>query len=166
MYVNIIISSIIALIAVILLAEDRIRRARERKHSMSFMEGLDLTGFPIVTMMNNGMKLNFVLDTGSVHSLINQSVISDLDYKNTSYVVTISGIDNASREDEKTVRMKLLYKDKVTEGMFVVTDLSGVFDTVKKETGVQLHGLLGSEFFKENKYIIDYKEMVAYSKKI
>lgn len=133
---------------------------------MSFMEGLDLTGFPIVTMMNNGMKLNFVLDTGSVHSLINQSVISDLDYKNTSYVVTISGIDNASREDEKTVRMKLLYKDKVTEGMFVVTDLSGVFDTVKKETGVQLHGLLGSEFFKENKYIIDYKEMVAYSKKI
>lgn len=166
MYIDIIISSVIALVAVLLLVEERTKRARERKHSMSFMEGLDLTGFPIVTMVNNGNKFNFVLDTGSVHSLINEKIIDSLECEDTSYVVTISGIDNTTREDERTVMMKLVYKDKVTEGMFVVTDLSGVFDTVKKETGVQLHGLLGSDFFKENRYIIDYKEMIAYSKKI
>lgn len=139
---------------------------RTKVHSMSFMEGLNLTGFPVVTLMNNGQKLNFVLDSGSVHNLINKSVVDTLTYKKTDFVATISGIENNLREEERAIEMNLVYKDKVTEGLFVVTDLDSVFNAVKKETGVQLHGLLGSDFFKENKYVIDYKEMVAYSKKI
>lgn len=138
----------------------------KRKHYMSFLEGLDLTGFPIVTMSNNGTKMNFVLDTGSVHSLINKDIIENLIYKETSYVVTISGIDDKHREDEPAITMELSYKDKTVRGMFVMTDLSSIFNSVKKETGVQLHGLLGSDFFKQNKYIIDFNEMIAYSKKI
>ena len=133
---------------------------------MSFMEGLDLTGFPVVTLYNNGAKLNFVLDTGSVHSLINKEAVNNLPHEETEYVVTISGIDNKERQDEPAVQMTLTHRDKVISGMFVVTDLSEVFSSVKRETGVQLHGLLGSDFFRQNKYIIDYKELVAYSKKI
>ena len=139
---------------------------RQIKHTMSFMEGFNLTGFPVVTLTNNDQKLNFVLDTGSVHSLINKSVVKTLSYDDAEYLVTISGIDNTLRKEEETIRMKLVYKDRVTEGMFVKTDLDNVFATVKRETGVQLHGLIGSDFFKENKYVIDYKEMIAYSKKI
>ena len=107
-----------------------------------------------------------VLDTGSVHSLINKSVIQYIEYNETEYVATLSGIDNITREEENAIEIPLQYKGKVTRSIFVVTELSACFDEIKKETGVQLHGLLGSDFFVENRYIIDYNEMVAYSKRI
>lgn len=138
----------------------------KRKHFLSFMEGLNLTGLPIVTLSNNGVNLNFVLDTGSAHSILQKDVLPKLIYKKTDFVCQLSGIDNILREEEKTVIMQLQYKDKVVSGLFVVSDLSACFNDIKKETGVQLHGLLGSNFFTQNKYIIDYNEMIAYSKKI
>ena len=130
------------------------------------MEGLNLTGLPIVTLTNNGHKLNFVLDTGSANSLINKDELGRVAFENTDYVSSISGIDNKVRKEEVVVKMSLVYKDKITEGLFVVTDLNDVFASIRSETGVQLHGLLGSNFFAENKYVIDYNEMVAYSKRI
>lgn len=161
-----IIVSLLVILVVLYFTWVLINNIKQRKHYMSFLEGLDLTGFPIVTMSNNGTKMNFVLDTGSVHSLINKDIVESLIYNETSYVVTISGIDDKHREDEPAITMELSYKDKTVRGMFVMTDLSSIFTSVKKETGVQLHGLLGSDFFKQNKYIIDFNEMVAYSKKI
>lgn len=161
-----IIFSVLLLLLGIVLIADILHKGKERKHMMSFMEGLDLTGFPIVTMVNNGMKFNFVLDTGSVHNLINQQALENMVFEKTDYSATISGIENQAREEENVVKMRLTYKDKTTEGLFVATDLRDVFASVRKETGVQLHGLLGSDFFKENRYIIDYNEMVAYSKRI
>lgn len=150
----------------LMLVTDMLVQKKETKHKMSFMEGLNLTGLPVVTMVNNGKKLNFVLDTGSVHSLINKSVIQYIEYNETEYVATLSGIDNITREEENAIEIPLQYKGKVTRSIFVVTELSACFDEIKKETGVQLHGLLGSDFFVENRYIIDYNEMVAYSKRI
>lgn len=161
-----IVFSVLFLCLGIVCIADILRKGKERRHTMSFMEGLDLTGFPIVTMVNNGMKFNFVLDTGSVHNLINQQALENMVFEKTDYSATISGIENKTREEEKVVKMTLTYRDKTTEGLFVATDLSDVFANVRKETGVQLHGLLGSDFFKENRYIIDYNEMVAYSKRI
>ena len=150
----------------LMLVTDMLVQRKETKHKMSFMEGLNLTGLPVVTMVNNGKKLNFVLDTGSVHSLINKSVIQHIEYNETEYVATLSGIDNITREEENAIEIPLQYKGKITRSIFVVTGLSTCFDEIKKETGVQLHGLLGSDFFVENRYIIDYNEMVAYSKRI
>lgn len=165
MYVNIILGTLAVLIAVFLTI-GFLQERTEKKHYMSFMEGLNLTGLPIVTLTNNGHKLNFVLDTGSANSLINKDVLGRISFDNTDYVSNISGIDNKVRKEEVVVKMSLIYKDKITEGLFVVTDLNDVFASIRSETGVQLHGLLGSNFFVDNKYVIDYNEMVAYSKRI
>ena len=161
----VILGTLVFVLALVLVTDMLVQR-KETKHKMSFMEGLNLTGLPVVTMVNNGKKLNFVLDTGSVHSLINKSVIPHIEYNETEYVATLSGIDNITREEENAIEIPLQYKGKITRSIFVVTELSACFDEIKKETGVQLHGLLGSDFFVENRYIIDYNEMVAYSKRI
>ena len=130
------------------------------------MEGFDLTGLPIVTLQNNGKKFNFVLDTGSYHSIINTDVLNHIPHKETDMSASIAGIDGVTHKDQAVVHTEFLYKDKTIPARLVVSDLSKVFAEIKKETGVQLHGLLGSDFFRDNRYIIDYKEMVAYSKKI
>lgn len=135
-------------------------------HKVSFMEGLNLTGLPVVTLFNNNRAFNFVLDTGSYHSIINEEVLKHCEHEKSDIMADLAGIDGVIHKDQKIVHMTLQYKDKNLPAKFIVSDLSGVFNQIKKETGVHLHGLLGSDFFRENKYIIDYKEMVAYSKKI
>ena len=137
-----------------------------RRHKVSFMEGLDLTGLPIVTLQNNGRKFNFVLDTGSYNSVINERVLENMEYENTHHIVDLMGIDGISHNSQKVIRAELGYKNKSITAQFVVANMDGIFDAVKRETGAQLHGLLGSNFFRENKYIINYDELVAYSKKV
>ena len=39
------------------------------------------------------------------------------------------------------------------------------FENIKKETGVTVHGILGSRFFKQNESILDFCEFKAYFKK-
>ena len=49
--------------------------------SMSFRETMDLCELPIVTFMNNGKKLNFLLDTGASKSVIHSGALEGLTYK-------------------------------------------------------------------------------------
>ena len=60
--------------------------------------------------------------------------------------------------------MTIYYKDQKFEEEFSITDLDGAFDIIKKENGVQIHGILGSKFFEKYKYILDFKELIAYIK--
>ena len=50
---------------------------------ISFRESMDLVELPIVTFMNNGKKLNFLLDTGASYSSINEAALEGLSYVET-----------------------------------------------------------------------------------
>ena len=56
------------------------------------------------------------------------------------------------------------YKDKDYEYPYVMQDMKAAFGSIKKETGVTIHGILGAKFFNEFKYVLDFKELIAYSK--
>jgi hypothetical protein len=43
-------------------------------------------------------------------------------------------------------------------------DISQTLIALKEEYGVTVHGLLGTGFFTKYKYILDFNEMIAYSK--
>ena len=92
----IIIKIIISLLATILLAvlvntyEDIKKR---NKLKMSFKEALDLVELPIVTFLNKGIKLNFLLDTGSSQSIINESMLPSLDTKKSEDSMIIVGVE-------------------------------------------------------------------------
>lgn len=49
--------------------------------------------------------------------------------------------------------------------IFQAVDMSKAFKNIKQETGVSLQGILGNDFFVKYKYVIDFKEFVAYIKK-
>ena len=128
---------------------------------MSFRESMDLTDLPIVTFYNNKEKLNFLLDTGSNVSYINSSVIPKLKYfKKDSNVSTI-GIEGNEVKSDSIYLINLTYKNKDFEYTFNSMNLNKSFNIIKKETGVQLHGILGSTFFKEYGYILDFSTLTA-----
>lgn len=130
---------------------------------ISFKESLDLTNVPIITFENNGRKLNFLLDTGSNRSLINARELETCDYRDDNSYNKLVGIDGIERT-VFNVHLPLKYKTSEYKELFQVTDISNLCDDAKRETGVNLHGILGNTFFIKYKYIIDFEELVAYSK--
>jgi len=162
----IIIKIIISLLATILLAvlvntyEDIKKR---NKLKMSFKEALDLVELPIVTFVNKGTKLNFLLDTGSSQSLINESMLFSLETKRIEDTMFIVGTDG-NKISSNLCTMKVGYKDQEFEHNFAIKDLDEAFGVVKQESGVQIHGILGSDFLQKYKYVLDFKELIAYPK--
>lgn len=148
--------------------EDYYKRKKQNQQEciekMSFKEAMDLTSLPIVTFTNGDTKLNFLLDTGSNVSQINASLIKDLKCSLLNEGRDIIGIEGNVMQTNYC-KMTISYKDLTFDNEFVVLDLSKAFNSVKQSTGVQIHGILGSQFFQKYKYILNYDELIAYSKK-
>lgn len=138
---------------------------RRNEEVMSFMESLNLTNVPVVTFKEGKVKLNFLLDTGASESYISESASKmllgtpvDTDYSCT----TGSGQSNSAKMIEACLTYK---KSDYKQDLFIMPSLDESFAKVKKESGVQIHGILGSNFFSKYNYVLDFDEMVAYSKK-
>lgn len=131
--------------------------------TMSIKESMDLVELPIITMINDGNKYNFIVDTGANDCLISDKcekiMCSPLRKKNE-----MIGIGGEKRECH-TVGIDLIYKDKTFNATFNVTDIDNIINTIKAEYGVTIHGILGTKFLDEYNYVIDFKDYTIYRKK-
>ena len=155
---------ILLIVLVAVFVANTIKKNRRGDDSkISFKEAMDLVELPVVTFYNGDKKLNFLLDTGSNVSHINSSVVSSLDCKKTGISKEHMGIEGNIKNTEMC-EMSIYYKNQKFEGEFYMTDLDNAFDIIKQESGVQIHGILGSKFFEKYKYVLDFGELVAYVK--
>lgn len=138
-------------------------RRQKKKEVMSFREAMDLVELPIITFYNNDKKLNFLLDTGSDLSYINKSILPSLEYKKIDESRNIISVGGNS-QSLGCCDMTVTYKNKKFIDRFYISDLDEAFGAIKAETGVQIHGILGSKFFAKYKYILDFESLIAYSK--
>ena len=136
---------------------------KKNKSKISFKESMDLTELPVITFVNNNVKLNFLLDTGSNNSLINKSILNMLDYKELNGTSNLIGVEGNNIKNS-ICEMKIEYKDYVFDTTFNIADLDTPFNVIKQEDGVQLHGILGSLFFQKYKYVLDFQSLIAYMK--
>lgn len=131
--------------------------------AMSFQNSMDLAELPVVTFRQGDKKINFLLDTGSNNCIIDSNILKNIDHKMLDVETNILGLEgNAQKTGVCTIKMT--YKDKEYEYPYVIQDMSAAFDSIKKETGVTVNGMLGSKFFNEFKYVLDFDELIAYSK--
>ena len=136
---------------------------REKRDKISFKESMDLTDLPIITLYNGKTKINFLLDTGSNLSHINRSYLSNLEYQDLNIEQDTIGMEG-NKVTSKLCRIKVLYKENRYEEEFVASDLDNAFNTIKQESGVQIHGILGNKFFEKYKYVLDFSNLTAYVK--
>ena len=137
-------------------------RKKTSYDSMSFRETMDLTGLPIVTFKQGENKFNFILDTGAFSSIINSEILDKLQYTEIEGKSVGYGVDGIEHHMDR-VGIVLTYKDKNYSDVFRVLDMTTSFDALKRDYGVTVHGLLSSAFFERYKYILNYKELIAYS---
>lgn len=134
---------------------------------MSFMEAFNLTEMTIVTLFNNGHKLNFLLDTGSNNAYISKSAsqIEGLSYE----VIPTQGTNVTGSVGQcsctEAIRISLTYKDYTyNTDLFVLDTLDESFKSIKESDGVQLHGILGTLFLQKHNFVLDFDELIAYKK--
>ena len=155
---------VVILVLVIVFIINTIDDIRKRNNSkISFKEAMDLVELPVVTFYNGDTKLNFLLDTGSNVSYINSSIIPLLVHEKTDKEMNTIGIEG-NKVSNQFCKMSVTYKNQVFEEEFSIADLDEAFGGVKQESGVQIHGILGSKFFERYKYVRDFKELTAYIK--
>lgn len=141
--------------------ENKLLRERSK---ISIQSSMDLVQLPIITFYNENTKLNFVLDSGSTQSHISQesSKLLKGNFIDTEYSFnTASGSNNASIMVETILK----YKEEEFNVELIINDgLDEAFQNIKEENGVQVHGILGSDFLKKYKYIMDFAELTVYHK--
>lgn len=156
--------SICGLVFIMVIAYFIVKYHNNNVITMSFRETMDLIGLPIVTFRNNNRRFNFLLDTGASTSVINSTILSEIKYNKTEFKGTVFGMEG-NQVESPLIYIELTYKDKQYSDTFQCVDMTAAFDSVKQEYGVTIHGILSSHFFEKYKYILDFKDLIAYSKK-
>lgn len=131
------------------------------KDVMSFKQSMELCDMPIVTFYIGDRKLNFVLDTGCVQSMLDADVIDKykLDINYTKETFEVWGANGKCSTDKMGV-LCLYYNNKKFEETFVCSStIKHTFSWLKQNKGVTVHGLLGSNFFNTYKYILDFNKL-------
>ena len=135
----------------------------KQNRKMSFRESMDLAEMPVVTFYQGENKFNFLLDTGSNLSHISIEAANKLTGQRKDATAKVTGIGEATTSG--VCRTSLSYKGAEYEIDLCITDhLTKTFAEIKKESGVQVHGIIGNQFFQKHKYILDFKNLVAYTK--
>lgn len=132
---------------------------------ISFKESLDLTDLPIITVYQGSKRFNFLIDTGATKSIFDSNQIDSLiTYKDTDDISYVMGIEG-NKSIVRNISISFYRNELKFNSIFQAVDMSKAFKNIKQETGVSLQGILGNDFFVKYKYVIDFKEFVAYIKK-
>ena len=161
MIFEVVIILIIIVIAPIII--NGVQDYNKKKVKMSFKESMNLTELPVITFYNKSTKLNLLLDTGSNECVINSKIIDSLNYTKLDKKGSVFGMEGNSI-DIDYISIDFTYNNKSYSSSFQVVDMQDAFDRVKQESGVTIHGILGNLFFEKYKYVLDFKELAAYTK--
>ena len=127
--------------------------------------GLKKTGLPLIVVEINQQNLCFLLDTGSNKNLIDQRVYEF--FKELVEAVgssTILGLEG-NKLDTPIIKLSFNFESHSYSTNFNVIDSTNAFGAIEKESDIQIHGILGNEFFMENEWVLDFEKLTVYSAK-
>ena len=123
---------------------------------------------PVITLTNNGIALNFLIDTGSNISHICPSAVSLIKYQHvgSDNEVKVAGLGSIN---QGVTTCSATFKDTLSKeykvNLSISEDLETTAKYIKDATGIEIHGLLGTDFLQEHKYVIDFKALEIYARK-
>lgn len=139
---------------------------RTKKYElMSFKQAMELLQLPVISFYVGKQLYNFLLDTGSNDSHINKDLIDNnlIKYSKNDIKSTVVGITGNS-VDVDSCTIVLNYNGKAFSDVFLINDMSETFKAIKEESGITLHGILGSKFFEKYRYVLDFNSLSFYHK--
>lgn len=139
--------------------------AYKRLNFISLQESLNLVGLPIITLVSNGHKLNFILDTGSNESHISNEAFEKLHLEKKPTTTQVYGAGGVALSIGK-VELEFTYKKATyTTTLIISKTLDDTFKALKESEGASIHGILGNDFLIKYSYVMDFASLIAYSKR-
>ncbi len=141
------------------------------KYSIDFhKEGFKRTNFPIIKIKIRGKFRYFLVDSGANINVIDYESYrtlvgeSEVHFKGDC---GISGVGTAEKEEtvsiiEDTIQIN---SDKFTEEFSLMKDWSLARDKISTASGLNIVGILGSEFFTRAKWMLDFEDLIIWVKK-
>ena len=126
----------------------------------SLYHGLNQTKLPIIVVEIEDKLLCFILDTGSTCCLIDSNVVEYFkDIVEPIGDYCISGIDGTKHKVD-VVTLPFSFEGQSYNPNFCVKPLLEAFKDIETESGIQVHGLLGTDFLVKNKWILDFDKLI------
>lgn len=131
--------------------------------SFSFSKGFVSPNIPIATFYQGDKELNFIIDTGSDDNVINREALADIKYDMISHKGTLAGVGGVYEVEACNISFQHEGEDFTAK--FLISDhLQQAFDDIRKAHAIPLHGMLGSKFLADNKIVLDFTSLMAFSK--
>lgn len=122
--------------------------------------GLQKTGLPLIVTSGKLKNLCFLIDTGSTHNTLFGFVYEHFkeEFKLLGDTNRVMGIEGHYKETP-VIEATFNFEGVDYTSTFSVFDATDAIAQVQKETGVQIHGVLGIQFLVENKWIVDFDKL-------
>lgn len=124
--------------------------------------GLQKTGLPLIVTSGKLKNMCFLIDTGSTHNIIFTYVYEHFkdEFKTLNEEQNIMGIEG-HYEKALIIEATFNFEGNDYTSTFSVLDASEAVTQVQEETGVQIHGILSTDFFIQNKWIINFDKLIV-----
>jgi hypothetical protein len=125
------------------------------KYSFQSWEKSDL---PFISLDVQGHSLNMITDSAAAVSIIRKDALKDLTYETSSRSVNLAALTEESVNSE-VVAIPINVNGKEIKTDFVVYDSDDI--ACFRKHGIIMDGLLGVEFFKATKGMIDFQNQTV-----
>lgn len=123
--------------------------------------GLQKVGLPLILTSSKLKNLCFLIDTGSTHNVLFDFVYNHFrdEFKLLDDTQSLMGIEGQYRETP-TIEATFNFEGIDYTSTFSVLDASEAIRQVQDETGIQIHGILSTDFLVKNKLIVDFDKLI------
>ncbi|WP_271855208.1 retropepsin-like aspartic protease family protein [Patiriisocius marinus] len=113
----------------------------------------------------NGVKAIFIIDTGASTSCIGEKFISHFSLTSEESDVLAAGAGATGMKTKSSENNLLKIGSRtITDMSFVIFDLSHVNEALLQVDTLTTHGILGADFLKNKRAVIDYGRNCMYLK--
>ena len=126
----------------------------------SLLKGFEKYDMLLAAVVIGDKKLIFVLDSGSTHNHIASFVYDALKeyFTPTDQKVGVMSIEG-NVSNQEMVAADVVLGEVCSKTIFSVANMDNVVQKIMYENDIQIHGLLGIPFLRENNCTIDFGKM-------
>lgn len=120
---------------------------------------LNKLGLPLI-VTSSKPNLCFLIDTGATHNIVFSYVYEEIPlyFSATQDTYCIMGIEGAKHEVCQ-VEALISFDNRESIVPFSVMEANSAILQIQKESGIQIHGILGIPFLTQNKWILDFNNL-------
>lgn len=116
-------------------------------------------GLPLI-VTSSKPNLCFLIDTGATQNIVFSYVYEEIPQYFSALQDTycIMGIEGTQQEVSQ-VETSISFDNRESRVTFSVMDANAAILQIQKESGIQIHGILGIPFLTQNKWILDFNNL-------